>query len=473
MDVPRTTIHVQNYTPWRHPKIDNGEKKKKDTISSRDASYWNILHIFGVLLACLLQTSIVTLIPRQNSMIYSNYWYEGIIVFVLGVHLQATANLIMEAFIFMGVKSILSISVFLIVFVELILSFVIPYSICYLIWTAYLGYNHPMPFIGGCGFVSWIASLFAFWYIFPPSLRKEKEFQTKLRGYIYFSLWFMVIEFQNNGLSIIFEVLPTNLQWIMAILIPSFRKFNTWIVTKITHLIVGPDDDMANFTVASSITSIYILFIAIQLSSATKATVYSILGVKFALHLKTCYQIVKLQTKINSNESERQLKSSKRNKVMLMLIVNETVEAVVPLSYAIGFALAFYGPNAKLIGNVRGSHFGLKEVEDVQHLYLVLFQMFGIDACAMILSSIALWIFCQINLIQEFCNVIKKYWMILDIKLAGLLALFFLYNDVNFAMDYTLQFSWITEKGISCSTINASNCDADKNELFLANKTME
>ena len=276
MDVSRT-IHVQNHT-LRHHKINHGERKKS-IISSTDASFWNILHIFGVLLACLIQTSIVTLIPRQNSMIYNNHWYEGIIVFVLGVHLQATANLIMEAFIFMNMRSILSISVYLIVLVELILSFVIPYSICYLIWTAYLGYNHPMPFIGACGFVSWIASLFAFWFIFPTSLRNKKEFQAKLRGYIYFSLWFMVIEFQNNGLSIIFEVLPTNLQWIMAILIPSFRKMNTWIVTKITHRIVGPDNEMANFTVASSITSIYILFIAIQLSSATKVTVYSILGV--------------------------------------------------------------------------------------------------------------------------------------------------------------------------------------------------
>ena len=99
--------------------------------------------------------------------------------------------------------------------------------------------------------------------------------------------------------------------------------------------------------------------------------------------------------------------------------------------------------------------------------------MFGIDVCAMILSSAALWIFCRINLIQEFCNVMKKYWMILDIKLAGLLALFFLYNDVNFAMDYTLQFSWIKPKGILSSKPNASNYDIDINELLLSNKTMD
>ena len=283
----------------------------------------------------------------------------------------------------------------------------------------------------------------------------------------------MVIEFQNNGLSIVFEVLPLNLQWIMAILIPFFRKMNTWIVNKFTQRIVGPGNEMANFTVASSITSIYILFIAIQLSSATKVTIYSILGVKFALHLKTCYEIISLQRKIKSQDYKRGNKMLERNKVILILIVNETVEALVPLSYAIGFALAFYGPNATLIGNVRSSYFGQKETKDVQHLYLVLFQMFGIDLSAMICSAIALWIFCRINLFQEFCNVIEKYWMILDIKLAGLLALFFLYNDVNFAMDYTLQFSWITEEGRFDLIRNENNLSPEEKQLLLQNRTHE
>ena len=464
MESPGTVIKAENHST-RNASRRKDFSTTEESIRSKDATYWNILHILGVLLACLLQTSIVTLLPRQNSMIHQDYWYEGIIVFIIGVHVQATANLIMESYIFTGVKSVLSISNFIFVLIELILSFVIPYCVCYYIWTSYLKCNHPLPFIGACAFISWIASLFAFWFMFPIAMRKKKDFQKKMKWYIYFSLWFMVIEFQNNGLSIIFEILPIHLQWIMAILIPFFRKLNLWIVSKITHRIVGHDNQRANFTVASSITSIYILFIAIQLSSASKATVYSILGVKFVLHLRTCYQIVRLQRKIRGSGFEGANNVIERDKVMLMLVINETVETLVPLSYAIGFALAYWGPNSTLIGNVRGSHFGLKEVQDAQHLYLVLFQMFGIDVCAMIVSAIALWIFCSINLIREFCNIIQKYWIILDIKLAGLLSLFFLYNDVNFAMDYTLQFSWISQNGSSCLDINANNSAFKDGEL--------
>ena len=456
MEAPGTVIKVENYLS-RNASKSKDFSTTEEKIKSNHASYWNILHVFGVLLACLLQTSIVTLIPRQNSIVHQDYWYEGIIVFILGVHVQATANLIMEAFIFTDVKSVLSISNFIVVLLELILSFVIPYCVCYYIWTSYLECNHPLPFIGACAFISWIASLFAFWFMFPIYMRKEKDFRKKMKWYIYFSLWFMVIEFQNNGLSILFEIIPIHSQWIMAILIPFFRKLNLWIVSKITLRIVGPDNQRASFTVASSITSIYILFIAIQLSSASKVTVYSILGVKFVLHLRTCYQIVSLQRKVTANQSERGNNIIERDKVLLMLVINETVETLVPLSYAIGFALAYWGPNATLIGNVQGSHFGLKEVQDVQHLYLVLFQMFGIDVCAMIVSAIALWIFCSINLLLEFCNIIQKYWIILDIKLAGLLSLFFLYNDVNFAMDYTLQFSWISQNRSSCLDIEANS----------------
>ena len=150
MDAPIKFINVRGYSRERSSKSKMYTEKAIES-SSKDASYWNILHIFGVLLACLLQTSIVTLIPRQNSVVYPDYWYEGIIVFVLGVHLQATANLIMEAFIFLDEKSVLTSSIFLVVLIELVLSFIIPYCMCYIIWTFYLGYNYPIPFLGACG----------------------------------------------------------------------------------------------------------------------------------------------------------------------------------------------------------------------------------------------------------------------------------------------------------------------------------
>ena len=49
------------------------------------------------------------------------------------------------------------------------------------------------------------------------------------------------------------------------------------------------------------------------------------------------------------------------------LMVAEIVEFMVPLSYLICFSVAYYGPNANSIGNVRSSQWQFVAVEDFEH----------------------------------------------------------------------------------------------------------
>ena len=89
--------------------------------------------------------------------------------------------------------------------------------------------------------------------------------------------------------------------------------------------------------------------------------------------------------------------------------------------------------------------------------------MFGIDICAMIISFYSLKYFCKTNLIKCLYDLMEKYWWIMAIKLSLRIAIFFCYNDINGAMDYTLKFEWISENGrFNCSIMHRNT----KNALY-------
>ena len=57
------------------------------------------------------------------------------------------------------------------------------------------------------------------------------------------------------------------------------------------------------------------------------------------------------------------------------------------------------------------------------------------------------WKCCKIDYPQEICKIMKKYWFIIVIKLSSTLSTWFNVRDINFGMDYTFEFNWITEEG--------------------------
>ena len=86
---------------------------------------------------------------------------------------------------------------------------------------------------------------------------------------------------------------------------------------------------------------------------------------------------------------------------------------------------------------------------------------------SVLLNSICLFKYGNMNLIQDFLKFIQKYWLLLGIKLGGDLMLYFAYNDINLAMDMTSEFSWITDEG-RMNFINSSTelTDDDKESLL-------
>ena len=61
------------------------------------------------------------------------------------------------------------------------------------------------------------------------------------------------------------------------------------------------------------------------------------------------------------------------------LVLAEITEAISPIVFAIGFAMAYYGPNSTIIGNVKNEYWDYKKVDDVSHLFHMMLLLFGVD----------------------------------------------------------------------------------------------
>lgn len=82
------------------------------TDDSRNASYWNGAYVVLILVVVILNTAILTLIPRQNSIRHPEYWYQSIVLFVVGVSIRYTCYTIIELSLFTDTNFLLSVKAF-------------------------------------------------------------------------------------------------------------------------------------------------------------------------------------------------------------------------------------------------------------------------------------------------------------------------------------------------------------------------
>ena len=143
------------------PKINNLNKEMielKTTTDITSPSSLNLLHIFSVLGSFAQAFCPMSLIPWHNSIVCPEYWYEVYIAVILAMGFSS-ATIVTNCYVFMKEKVLTSFWVISKVWMVYVVGFIVPSTMSYLIWTTYLGYNHPMPFVGFCQFISWLPIL--------------------------------------------------------------------------------------------------------------------------------------------------------------------------------------------------------------------------------------------------------------------------------------------------------------------------
>ena len=102
------------------------------------------------------------------------------------------------------------------------------------------------------------------------------------------------------------------------------------------------------------------------------------------------------------------------------LVLTERVESVVPLLFLSTFLMAFYGPNAELIGNVKLTIWQFEAVTDINNLLKNIYIFLIIDFSSAIVNGFLLWKTCRINSFKILKQMQKNYWLIMGLQEAML-----------------------------------------------------
>ena len=95
------------------------------------------------------------------------------------------------------------------------------------------------------------------------------------------------------------------------------------------------------------------------------------------------------------------------------LILTERIETIVPLTYMICFAIAYYGPNAEILGNVKLDLWHFKPVLDFGNYTRSVFILFIVDVMSLVMNGIILRTTCNINIFKILKNIQREFWLIM------------------------------------------------------------
>lgn len=426
--------------------VVSGEESSKEESSTRRngnrariAGVTNIkfmggLHVLSILCCCGLAMSVLTLIPRHNSILDQSYWFEINIVMAMKYFI-ATAVVVLDIIVLFEKNSWVPTRFFLKNFLATFSTWIIFYCATYMIWTMVLEYNHPMPFFHVI--LSHPTKMVSGAFLLLMLLREfshDDESKKKLKHFVLFQFgWIMNVIIKLLLIFYFKASARSDAQCAIALLIPISQMLLSFVLSKLMNRMVGNDNDRANFTLDTQINLSYNLFTANTLVGGRSATGTCVQLVEMLLDLIMIYQIVKLHNQVSECENETSKK--KKRDAILSFVLTDLCDGLVSLAYSLSFAMANFGPNAGLLGYVKN---------DFWHWTLIVMSAhILIDMVVFLFGSWLIWKLCKVNLFKESCSVIKKYWYIFAVNIVSEVWGQFYIDDVNFANDFTFRFGWI------------------------------
>ena len=181
------------------------------------------------------------------------------------------------------------------------------------------------------------------------------------------------------------------------------------------------------------------IFLSVMIAESTDMTMY-ILGVsETLLGLFTLSQAYRLKKK-NSKESFAELST-----LVQQIVIGETLKIIIPSAYLACFSIAFVGPNADILGNVKNSYWQFNAVDDLSKPITMLFFLLAIDSSIALVSCLFLHFILDINVFYVYIFVCKAYGKIFTWQTAFILKYLFCWISVGCALDLTFQFDWLTD----------------------------
>ena len=403
-----------------HSRRDNQQDVLYDN-NSNEILYQNLAYAMLIPVLSMLLSAGFTMFPQHNVFQQPGYWYEAAIPIITGLVPSVVFLTVLRMKVFFGeiqiktsawIKLYLANSVY-VCFIVFITHF---------IWTDYLGFAYPVPWL----YILIPAMLFPFLLLtiillFPREYREDLEKRKTIKWFIVYKVAFFTACFERLFVILAFLSTPLEVQPLWAIALPMWREFDLWMLTKLVKITAGVDNRNAKIFTCLENQCNHSAVTAISLGLyATDFSTYCILFTDLFYKLYTCYGICKFKKKIEAKEgSERKQLQIEKEEAAQDLILDEMVEVTMPIVYALMVVLAYFGPNATILGNVGCEIWKWRKINNLTKFLTALFRMFSIDLLALVLNSLLLWKYSSVNVMKQLCIDVKSYWPFISVAMGG------------------------------------------------------
>ena len=98
------------------------------------------------------------------------------------------------------------------------------------------------------------------------------------------------------------------------------------------------------------------------------------------------------------------------------------MEISIPVVYCISFVIAYYGPNAEILGNVKNDYWQYQKVNSVFDKLRNNAIFIVVDAIRGAIIGLLLKRFCKLNFLRTYCEIISSYGILVLVYVSGALA---------------------------------------------------
>ena len=399
---------------WKERSIGLSKQKNVSRYSYFDCFYGPLALIIN-----LMASFVITMVPVHNSITNPKYWYEMMFSSASWILFEVTANTICADSIIDPFNK-RSLFVILNLLIPVIFTGMLSDYIIHIVWSTFLGYFDPIPYRWWLvAYLSICVFYLRIWNEIPKERRLDHTFRKRCMWYVCTISWIVFISVQLKCILVVFRKIPIAFQWLFSLILPLTKEINDFIIDKLLNKsALSYNLGMAKFIgkIATNLTYSYWLAIILALE-ATKVTGYVLLGINFFINMTLCYKIINLENK--HRNLDKGMRQCLKQDATTELILNETVELIVPIAFIASFSLAYYGPNQDTLGNVGCSIWQFNKVKNIQEVLIPVVEMALLDSTSVVVASALLWNFCNINILKEYNTVIKKYWIYIG-SLGGL-----------------------------------------------------
>ena len=421
---PREEDDKENDDKWAEKISENrsnGRVHNRSDSNTNEIAYKNLAYAMLIPVLSLLTSTGVTMIPQHNIFQHPGYWYEVVIPYataLIPAIVILTAFRVKVWFKEMEFRMTTWIKMFSTnFFVVTIVIFLTRF-----IWTDYLGYIYPIPWLYFIIVLGWSPfQVMSIYYIFPKGHREDLVARKTIIWFIAYNVVFLMACGERLFVILLFISTPIQFQPIWAIGLPIWKELETRLLNKL--MLKTTDDTNRDAKILTNLenTCNHTAVAAITLGIyATDLSSYSILLVDLLSKLYACYGICKMNKKIgNSKEGARKALQKAQMEDTQDLILEELVEVMMPFVYVSMILFAYYGPNSSILGNVGCEKWKWTKITDMTRFLTALFRMFAIDLLALSLNMLILWKFSSVNVTKQLCIDVKKYWPFISVAMGG------------------------------------------------------